>query len=416
MRSSKRKVSALNDGGTVILSALQNLSDSTPRAIATALLSLLPPNATKLDPSAKKLLKAFPMVSASLDARANALARASVEEGASKPFEFRFSAVAGGTPTTNGVMVMADAADSGEKVDGEETFITVSIPAECFLHVLRFLNGCEIVKSSLVSKSWLSEARSPEIWETMDQTTGFSNKSKHFNMKGMVELLSRRQFSNLKSLAVPNYVKLGKSGLKQIAKACPQLTSFEWGFNMISGPRPKDSDLMEVTVHFPNLTSLRTEMWNITSQGIRIAVTSMGESLLDLRIRADTISNHYLSGIDLELIAKACPNIKYFAYVVSKWGGSFTERALENVNGSGVIALVENCRKLEVLELDNAKSVGREAFETIVQMLNEGNGGGGENGGESFALREIKLEGYPYAVVNHDDEQVSGGRLKWTLE
>eukprot|EP00970_Alexandrium_tamarense_P005794 scaffold944_cov115-Alexandrium_tamarense.AAC.15 len=232
----------------------------------------------------------------------------------------------------------------------------------------------------------------------------------------MVELLSRRQFSNLKSLAVPNYVKLGKSGLKQIAKACPQLTSFEWGFNMISGPRPKDSDLMEVTVHFPNLTSLRTEMWNITSQGIRIAVTSMGESLLDLRIRADTISNHYLSGIDLELIAKACPNMEYFAYVVSKWGGSFTERALENVNGSGVIALVENCRKLEVLELDNAKSVGREAFETIVQMLNEGNGGGGENGRESFALREIKLEGYPYAVVNHDDEELSGGRLKWTVE
>ncbi|EED88011.1 predicted protein [Thalassiosira pseudonana CCMP1335] len=381
MRSSKRKVSALNDGGTVILSALQNLSDSTPRAIATALLSLLPPNATKLDPSAKKLLKAFPMVSASLDARANALARASVEEGASKPFEFRFSAVAGGTPTTNGVMVMvmADAADSGEKNDGEETDLG-------------------------------------DDGSNQDQTTGFSNKSKHFNMKGMVELLSRRQFSNLKSLAVPNYVKLGKSGLKQIAKACPQLTSFEWGFNMISGPRPKDSDLMEVTVHFPNLTSLRTEMWNITSQGIRIAVTSMGESLLDLRIRADTISNHYLSGIDLELIAKACPNMEYFAYVVSKWGGSFTERALENVNGSGVIALVENCRKLEVLELDNAKSVGREAFETIVQMLNEGNGGGGENGRESFALREIKLEGYPYAVVNHDDEELSGGRLKWTVE
>jgi hypothetical protein len=36
-----------------------------------------------------------------------------------------------------------------------------------------------------------------------------------------------------------------------------------------------------------------------------------------------------------------------------------------------MIALVENCRKLGVLELANAW-VGREAFETIVQMLNDG--------------------------------------------
>ena len=38
-----------------------------------------------------------------------------------------------------------------------------------------------------------------------------------------------------------------------------------------------------------------------------------------------------------------------------------------------------------------------------------------------FALREIKLKGYPFAVVNYDvvnydDEELSGGGLKWTVE
>ncbi len=39
------------------------------------------------------------------------------------------------------------------------------------------------------------------------------------------------------------------------------------------------------------------------------------------------------------------------------------------VTGKGILALVRDCRKLEVLELEGAKNVGRETIEEILQML-----------------------------------------------
>lgn len=60
-------------------------SKTSPKFIANALLSLLPEGATKQNPNAKKLLKAFPLVVAELDARAAAQSRASESAGTRMP-------------------------------------------------------------------------------------------------------------------------------------------------------------------------------------------------------------------------------------------------------------------------------------------------------------------------------------------
>ena len=87
--------------------------------MATALLSLLPNGATKQNDAAKKLAKAFPLVTAELDRRANAIARASESEGTRLPIAFNF-------------------------LDGGGLTTVINIPEECFVNMMKFLNGREV--------------------------------------------------------------------------------------------------------------------------------------------------------------------------------------------------------------------------------------------------------------------------------
>ncbi|KAL7493050.1 hypothetical protein ACHAWT_002704 [Skeletonema menzelii] len=47
----------------------------------------------------------------------------------------------------------------------------------------------------------------------------------------------------------------------------------------------------------------------------------------------------------------------------------YYKEELDLLTGKGIIALVSDCRRLEVLELKNAKRVGRETIEEILRML-----------------------------------------------
>ena len=126
--------------------------------------------------------------------------------------------------------------------------------------------------------------------------------------------------------------------------------------------------------------------------------------LLDLRIEAETITDSYLSDSALGQVAKACPNLKYFAYRISL---SWYKRELDLLTGKGVLALVSECRQLEVLELNNVKRVGRETIEEILQMLARAKESSAvakavvsDNDG-TFALREIILKGYSFIVTGN---------------
>ncbi len=61
----------------------------TPRVIAEALLALLPNGATSHDANTKKLLRAFALLTAELDARSSTKSKVNESEGLHLPFTFR---------------------------------------------------------------------------------------------------------------------------------------------------------------------------------------------------------------------------------------------------------------------------------------------------------------------------------------
>lgn len=77
------------------------------------------------------------------------------------------------------------------------------------------------------------------------------------------------------------------------------------------------------------------------------------------------------------------------------------------MSGKGILALVSDCRRLEVLELENAKRVGRETFVEILQMLALARETSAvaeavvSDDDGTFALGKIILAGYPFVVTGN---------------
>mmetsp|Transcript_14828 Transcript_14828/g.25309 ORF Transcript_14828/g.25309 Transcript_14828/m.25309 type:complete len:410 (-) Transcript_14828:207-1436(-) len=360
--------------GASRLASLDLLNPKTsPKSIATALLSLLPDGATKQHSAAKKLVKAFPLVVNELYARSHALVRENELEGTRLPLSFRFPAL--------------DKYGDG-RCNGEGGTV-VTIPEESFLGIMRFLEGREIVKISLVNKAWLSATRLPSMWERLDRSSGLVNRcGKRLNMQSFLKLLARPQFANLKSLTMPCKVKLGKNGVKQMARVCPQLEAFDLGFSgHITGAKPKDEDIINIAETFPNLTSIRIDMWNISNSGIVSVAEVMESRLLDLRIEGATVIKNYLTDSCLGNVTRSCPNLKHFTYKLSSYN---YKPDLDQLTGNAVVALVRGCPRLETLELEGASKVGKDAFSTIVNMVTRDEAG--------YALRKIDLKQYPFVV------------------
>ncbi|KAL7529470.1 hypothetical protein ACHAXR_002983 [Thalassiosira sp. AJA248-18] len=378
----KRKASDANLDDAVAgrsnqLLASLDLSNSKtkPKTIATALLSLLPDGASRQHPDAKKLAKAFPLVLAELDARSSALARANESEGTKQPIAFRFS-------------------DEG----GNDTVINV--PEECFLNTMSFLEGRHVVTASLVNKAWLSVSRRPSLWKKLDESSGLTNSSKKLNMTSFLKLLSRPQFANLKALTMPYKLTVGKSGIQKIAKACPHLEMWDYGYSR-STCGGNDVDLLEAAERFTNLTSIRTDMWKVTTVGIKSLVKAMGGQLLDLRIKGDCITKNFLSDAALGVIATNCPNLKHFGYTMAYV--CYYDAEQDPLSGAGVIALVKGCRRLEVLEIEHSKQVRKEDFLTIMNMVAQDDAASDNAGsdGKKFALRKIIVVGYPFVITGN---------------
>ena len=150
----KRKASKVTDGSSGITTL--DLSKSNAKKISASLLTLLPDGATRQHEQAKKLTTAFTLVMAGLDEQAIALARAGESEGPRKPITFKLPA--------------------GGKGKGKGKMTTIHIPEDPFMNILRFLNGQEFVKVSLVNKAWLSASRLPNLWERLDKSSGLINK------------------------------------------------------------------------------------------------------------------------------------------------------------------------------------------------------------------------------------------------
>ena len=381
---------AVGDDRPTLLPSLDlSNSKTTPKIVAAALLTLLPHGATGQDATAKKLVMAIPLLMAELDARSRAMAIANESEGTCLPIAFRFPS--------------GDTARNNDNDEGGEMTV-IHMPEECFVRMMTYLNGREVVNASIVGKAWLSVSSMPSLWERLDYSNGLSNKGRKMTVTSLLALLGRPQFANLKSLMLPFRVKLGKCSIKAISNVCPHLETWDVGYSCGAG-RGKDDDLIEAAETFVNLTSIRTSMWDVTSYGIAYAAKAMGATLLDLRIGNDCICSHYLSDAALVFVAEFCPNLKHFAYIINY--RCWYKEEHDTLTGAGVTHLIRGCRRLEVLELQNAKRIQKEDFIAILNVLAQDDAAATDEN-SMFALRKIVLIDYsffirenPFAVVDH---------------
>jgi hypothetical protein len=218
-------------------------------------------------------MKAFPIITAELEARTSALTRKTESEGTRLPIAFHFPSA--GTANDGEEGEGGENANDGEEREGGTSSVVIHIPEECFIKMISYLNGKEVVNVSTVNKVWLSISRKPEVWNRLDSKNGLAwyGKHKRLNMTSLLALLSRPQFANLKYLQLPNKCKVGKNSLRSISKACPNLETFDMG-----GSRGGDSDLLTASEIFSNLTGLYFSMGDISNNGIMSAVRMMGES------------------------------------------------------------------------------------------------------------------------------------------
>ena len=153
-----------------------------------------------------------------------------------------------------------------------------------------------------------------------------------------------------------------------------------------TGPKLKDEHIVSLAENFTQLTASRNiEMWSISNSGIANMAQTMGGKLLDLRING---SIYYLADSGLRAIAFWCNNLQHFSYKIS-WGYN---AGRDYLSGDGVVNLISKCRRLEIVELEDARNVTREHFEEILSMVEQG------DDEEEFALRKILLVGYKFII------------------
>ncbi|EJK58607.1 hypothetical protein THAOC_21256 [Thalassiosira oceanica] len=325
-----------------------------PDTIAATLLLLLPDGATTNSEEARKLLRGFRLCQSVLSARANAAERT--------------GGGGGGESSGIGQPLRFSLRPGGKK----------SLPEETFAHVLRFLGGREMTHTvGVVCKLWLAKTRLPGLWRRIDRDSGMANSSKRMTMKSFLKVLERPQFAQVRYLSLPSYCKLGKTTMKQISKACPFLTTLNIGYTgYLSGSSMREQHLLDAAEHMMNLSSIRFGGY-ISSTGVENLVKEMRGQLVDLRIKGRSVHDDSLS-----IIGETCANLRYFAYIGSN--SDFT--------GKGVLALLEGCKKLEVLELEQAKGVTKDDIQTIVHLANK------KGNGKFDCLKKVDLWGYPFVV------------------
>jgi hypothetical protein len=298
------------------------------------LLSSLPQGATKQHEDAKKLLKAFDLVGATLNDNANKLARKAEATGAAKEFFFH-----------NG---------------------KVKISEEVFLHILDYLPKPTVVhKASMVCKPWLSATKNPWLWSKLDKHAGLLA---NMNMPTFLTVLARPQFSRLKTLVLPCKAQFSKATPELLARRCPWLEELDVGWTGNTVARIADQQLVELPNYFPNLTKISFGMQKVRNMGVYSFVEKMADRLLVLCIKGLVLPidgpTGYLRDCSLIQIARVCPNLEEFTYWLYVWHRHYFE-AHDAFSETGVMALFRGCTRLKHLFLVDTQNVGLEAFELI---------------------------------------------------
>lgn len=307
------------------------------RLLASSLLACLPPeDATRDNKDAKQLLKTFRLVKDELRRRTDRMVKGIEETGASKNI------------VISGVLV----------------------PIDVFLIAFDFLPRHETVhKVSLVSKTWLSVARAPQLWHTLDTVNGLLCMSRNvYTMTQLLNLLNRPQFALLKSLSLPNTVRVSKNFIEKLAKACPMLEDIDLGFRLNSTAKPDSTCLFSLPSLFPQLSKIGLNLKKVTAPALEWFCERIGDRLLSLEFKYEYTSigdfPWQVSDKTFRVISRHCTKLKRFGFSCN-WRR--VQGALFRLSSKGVISLLKGCPALKSLTLIDAGFIGLSAFEYIAE-------------------------------------------------
>ena len=193
------------------------------------------------------------------------------------------------------------------------------------------------------------------------------NPNSKISLKALLAELKRPRYGALEVLVLPRSIKVGKTGLKQLAKCLPDLKALDFGFSA-SNLHPSDAELCQAATEFTSLVSLRTDMWHVTSYGIRSLSATMGARLLDFRVADDPITKNYFTDLAANALAQNCPNLKRLTVMGGRGSNNYEPvRDLFTVT-SGLRPLLVGCTSLERLELIG-KLICNSGFEPVAVLL-----------------------------------------------
>ena len=318
-----------------------------PKKIAEQLLSCLGADANEQSKEAKNLDQAMRLVRKELSARGSRQQRAAEQLGSQSALTMRGAA----------------------------------LPSDVFEHIAGYIAPKHYGALMATQKAFLSAVQAPRLWRrALDASEGSAmNPNSKISLKALLAELKRPRYAALEVLVLPRSIKVGKTGLKQIAKCLPDLKALDFGFTA-SNLHPSEADLCQAATEITSLVSLRTDMWNVTNHGIVTLGPTMGARLLDFRVADDTITKHYFSNFAAFSLATACPNLKRLT-VIGGWGSHYYEEARDNLDiqpatppglaglNQPLMHILRNCKALKRLELVCKKICNLQYLDELATQL-----------------------------------------------
>ena len=225
------------------------------------------------------------------------------------------------------------------------------LPSVAFEHVLGYARSPAFPRAAATCRAWLAALECPRLWKDAFDASRHSCIRRHtrLSLKELAAVLSRPRHGLVATLRLPYGVKLGKTGAAALARAVPGLAAVDFGFTA-DKLHPSNACLVALANECERLTSMRCDMWNVSSPGLAAFAGVMGGRLEDLRVQEDTICNHYFCDGACAALARACPNLKRLTVLGGEYS-HYYKSELDNFTVHGFSTLLDGCDAVERLDI-----------------------------------------------------------------
>jgi hypothetical protein len=216
--------------------------------------------------------------------------------------------------------------------------------------------------TSRVSKMFHSIAMDVSAWKSLPLAV-LKKGRKDVLLKEVLGICALPQFAQLEQLELPTGCRLGKSGGKQLAKACPHLCLLDVDFTPRTNYQDKQHIKPEGLRQLPQiqqLSGLACELGCVRPTDIDDFAFTMGERLQVLCLKVNAIKGGIYSDIllrdhNLATLAVSCPNLEALGYQSAEDGGKHYDPMKDHLTAGGIVHFLQSCPKLLSFSLGACK-------------------------------------------------------------